>query len=178
LTLNDIATVAGIVSSAALTVSLVYVALQVRQAEKNQRGLMQQGRANRVDTSLLHIAEPQMASVWTKGSRTPESLAADELERFLMMARATFVSGEDSFLQHKAGLLDEIAFRSFSSGVRGQLAASPGMRAAWRLLAHHFGPEYAAFVDGHMAAAMGQPAPDRMKLWAAALSETGPTSGT
>jgi hypothetical protein len=74
--LTDIATVAGIVSSAALTISLVYVALQVRQAEKNQRGLMQQGRANRLDMMLLQMAEPQISSIWIKGSQTPESLTA------------------------------------------------------------------------------------------------------
>ena len=55
--LTDIATVSNIVSSAALTISLVYVALQVRQAEKNQRGLMQQGRANRLHDRLRYRRE-------------------------------------------------------------------------------------------------------------------------
>ena len=99
MTLADIATVANIVSSVALTISLVYVALQVRQAEKNQRGLMQQGRANRLTMDLMHIAEPHMASVWIKGLHAPETLAGEELERYLLICRATFISGEDSFLQ-------------------------------------------------------------------------------
>ena len=172
--LADIATVAGIISSAALTISLVYVALQVRQAEKNQRGLMQQGRANRLDSMLLQMAEPQIASIWIKGSQTPESLTAEELERYLLICRAAFLSGEDSFLQHKAGLLDETAFRSYSMGARGQLAGSPGMRAAWRMLAHQFGPEFVGFMNGHLAETAGRGVPNRLQEWEAAVKETVP----
>ena len=47
----------------------------VGEAEKNQRGLMQQGRANRLTMDLMHIAEPHMASVWIKGC-TPETWSA------------------------------------------------------------------------------------------------------
>ena len=174
ITLADVATIAGIVSSLALTISLVYVALQVRQAEKNQRGLMQQGRANRLDAVLMNMAEPQLAAVWLKGSQKPTDLSALELEQFLLICRAAFLSGEDSFLQHKAGLLDETAFRSFSTGVRGQLMGSLGMRAAWRLLAHQFGPEFVAFMEEHSAHASAQGAPNRLEQWSAALKQTTP----
>lgn len=173
MTLSDFATMANILSSVALAISLVYVALQVRQAEKNQRGLMQQGRANRVSTDLLHVAEPQMASIWVKGLHAPQTLAGEELERYLMICRATFISAEDSFLQHSAGHLDEGAFRSFTAGVRGQLASSNGLRAAWVLLAHQFGPEFVAYMNRELAQARPQPAQDRPRQWASALKETG-----
>ena len=178
--LADIATVAGIVSSAALTISLVYVALQVRQAEKNQRGLMQQGRANRLDMMLLQMAEPQISSIWIKGSQTPESLTAEELERYLLICRAAFLSGEDSFLQHKAGLLDAVAFRSYVAGLKGQLMGSRGLRAAWRIHSNQFGADYSAFVDGVLAQVIPQPTQDRMAMWSNLLQEEadrlGPTA--
>ena len=174
ITLADAATIAGIVSSAALTISLIYVALQVRQAEKNQRGLMQQGRANRLDALLLNMAEPQLATVWLKGSQTPADFSALELEQFLLICRAVFLSAEDSFLQHKAGLLDDAAFRSFSLGARGQLMGSLGARAAWRLLAHQFGPEFVAFMEEQLAHAAALEAPNHNEQWSAALKHTTP----
>ena len=152
-----------------LTISLVYVALQVRQAEKNQRGLMQQGRANRLTMDLMHIAEPHMASVWIKGLHAPETLVGEELERYLLICRAAFISGEDSFLQHSAGLLDESAFRSFTAGARGQLSGSGGMRAAWALHSHQFGPEFVAYMDEQLAHATPQSAQDRSQHWTSAL---------
>jgi hypothetical protein len=169
MTLSDIATVASIVSSVALTISLVYVALQVRQAEKNQRGLMQQGRANRLSSDLMLLAEPQMASLWIKGLHTPETLAGEELERYLLLCRAAFISGEDSFLQHCAGLLDESAFRSFTAGVRGQLSGSSGLRAAWALLSHQFGSEFVAYMNEHLAHARLASTQDRPQQWDSAL---------
>ncbi len=169
MTLSDIATVGNIVSSAALTISLVYVALQVRQAEKNQRGLMQQGGANRLTTDLMHIAQPHMASVWIKGLNAPETLAGEDLERYLLICRAAFISGEDSFLQHRAGLLDESAFRSFTAGVRGQLSTSSGLHAAWTLLSPQFGAEFVAYMNDQLAHATPQSTHDRSQQWTSAL---------
>jgi hypothetical protein len=171
LNLTDIATVASIISSAALTISLMYVAMQVRQAEKNQRGLMQQGRADRLTMDLMHIAEPQMASVWIRGLHAPETLTGDDLERYLLICRAAFLSGEDSFLQHQAGLFDDAAYRSFVAGVRGQLTGSKGMRAAWQMHTHQFGAEFAAFMNEMLAQTTPQSAGQRLQQWASALEE-------
>jgi hypothetical protein len=169
MTLSDIATVASIVSSVALTISLVYVALQVRQAEKNQRGLMQQGRANRLTADLMQLAEPQLASIWIKGLQAPETLEGEELERYLLLCRAAFISGEDSFLQHRAGLLDESAFRSYTAGARGQLSGSSGLRAAWAVLSHQFGPEYVAYIGEQLEHAKLQSMQGRPQQWNSAL---------
>ena len=167
--LSDLAAVGSLVGSGAVALSLVYVALQVRQAEKNQRGLMQQGRANRVSEALLQVATPDMAALYFKGGSAPETLSADELDRYLMICRSAFISGEDSFLQHKAGLLDETAFRSYAAGVRGQFADSRGMRAAWRTISGQFGGEFAAFLDDTLAQVPPPAAADRLAVWAAAL---------
>src|SRR5258706_3385402 len=150
MTLSDIASIGSVVSSVAVAISLVYVALQVRQAEKNQRALMQQGRANRVSSTLLEVSEPGRAAVWVKGLQQPQQLTALELEQFLLISRSAFISAEDSFLQHKAGLLDEAAFRSFAAGMRSQFAATPSLRAAWRLLCAGFVPDFVAFMDTAM----------------------------
>ena len=175
MTLTEIATFADIASSGALAVSLVYLALQVRQAEKNQRGLTQQGRANRLTSLLMQISEPQNASVWIKGMHAPQTLTGEEMERYLLMCRSGFTSMEDSFLQHRAGLLDESAFKSMTAGVRGQLA-SRGLRAAWVLLSHQFGPDFVAYLNQQLAATKPQSAEDRRQRWTSAI-ETAKAQG-
>src|SRR5205085_1110400 len=107
--LTDIATIGSIISSVAVALSLVYLALQVRQAERNQRGQMQQGRADRLCGNLIQLSEPATAALWVKGSHAPETLTPEERERFLILCRVAFTSGEDSFLQHRAGLFDQVA---------------------------------------------------------------------
>jgi hypothetical protein len=165
LTLSEIAALAGIVSSAAVAVSLVYVALQVRQAEKNQRALMQQGRANRAWDGAFRTADPALSAVFHKGMRQPAELSADELDQFLSICRAAFLSGEDSFLQHKSGLLDRTAYESFVAGLRGYLAGAPGLRAAWRLTSPQYGPEYAAFIDAIVSSTPMTEQADPLARW-------------
>src|SRR5215469_10903280 len=100
--LSDAAAAAGIVSSAAVALSLVYLALQVRQAERNQRGLMQQGRADRVVDGTLRLVEnPTLLDLLAKGQWTPEQLTLEEFDQYINYCRASFVSWEDSFLQHR-----------------------------------------------------------------------------
>src|SRR5579862_4809924 len=48
MTLADLASIGSLISGVAVLISLIYLALQVRQAEKNQRALMNQGTAARV----------------------------------------------------------------------------------------------------------------------------------
>nr|HLK25252.1 hypothetical protein [Caulobacteraceae bacterium] len=164
MTLADAAAVASIVSSVAVALSLVYLAVQVRQAEKNQRGLMQQGRADRASDAALRLADPQLSAVWNKGRQSPEQLSPEELDQFLMMCRMSFLSAEDSFLQHKAGLMDEAAYKSFAAGVRSLSATFPGLRAGWRMSRAQYGPEFAAFMDAIVSSDTGPPI-DRLALW-------------
>ena len=76
MSLMDLASIGSFMSGVAVVVSLVYLALQVRQAQKNQRALMQQGRAARICDLLLRLSEPSMASTYRKALRG-EEISAD-----------------------------------------------------------------------------------------------------
>lgn len=66
------------------------------------------------------------------------------------MCRALFLSGEDSFLQHEAGMLSGAAFDSYVAGVKFYFSM-PGMRATWKLLETQFGRDFRSF-DSEMLA--------------------------
>jgi hypothetical protein len=168
MTLSDAAAAAAIVSSGAVALSLVYVAVQIRQAEKNQRGMMQQGRADRASDAALRLADPTLGPVWQKGRRAPEDLSLEELDQFLMLCRMNFLSAEDSFLQHAAGLMDKTAYASFVAGVRTLSATFPGLRAAWLMSRSQYGAEFARFMDAIVAAG-GAPSGDRLAQWRTAV---------
>jgi hypothetical protein len=59
----------------------------------------------------------------------------------MLIFRALFLSGEDSFLQHEAGMLSDAAFDSYVAGVKLYFSL-PGMRAAWRLSEGQFGSDF------------------------------------
>jgi hypothetical protein len=178
MSLTDLAAIASVISSAAVAITLIFLALQVRQAEKNQRAMMQLGRADRVSSQALKVAEPSLALVFNKGTQLPEELTRDELDQFTTIARAMFMSAEDSFLQHKARLLDEAAYRSFVASQKFMLAAWPGLRAAWRMLSGLHDADFASFMNDLVSQAPPVPAPDRMAQWTAILQSENTGAGT
>jgi hypothetical protein len=105
---------------------------------------MQQGRADRASNAALAAASPELARVVQKGVAGDPTLTRDELTQWMMVCRALFLSGEDSFLQYKAGPLDRRAYDSYVAGARFWMS-STGMRAAWKLSAGQFGPEFRDF---------------------------------
>jgi hypothetical protein len=138
------------VASVAVIGTLIYLGLQVRAAERSQRAIMQQGRADRASQGALALANPELARVFRKGAAGDADLTREEFTQWTMICRALFLSGEDSFLQHKAGQLDQRAFDSYVAGVHFYMG-SPGIRAAWRVSAGQFGKDFRDFGDSAVA---------------------------
>jgi hypothetical protein len=152
------------IASIAVVGSLIYLGLQVRGAERSQRAMMQQGRADRSSNASLTVANSELARVWQKGTDGDPSLTRDELTQWLLLCRSAFLSGEDSFLQYKAGALDQYAFDSYCAGVRSYMGR-PGFRAAWSLLGSQFGKEFRAFVDMQVSATSPESVVDIHAEW-------------
>jgi hypothetical protein len=83
--IEDIYYVSQIISVVAVIASLIYLSLQVRQTERNQRAMMQQGRADRVSDAVMRTSDPQMSGVFQKGSRCPETLSPEEVDRYILI---------------------------------------------------------------------------------------------
>jgi len=149
MSLADLASIGGFVSGVAVLISLVYLSLQIRQNTKHSRALIQQGRAARIADTALRLAEFGDASGFDKCFVGSLDVTQPELRRFLNVARAIFVSAEDSYFQHREGLLDEIAFQSFEASLKSGMG-SLGLAAAWKLTRTMYEPEFQSYVDKTM----------------------------
>jgi hypothetical protein len=158
--------VATLVGNVTLVITLLFVGLQVRQAERNQRALMQQGRADRIGQQSIQVAASrELAHVFNTGMFEPQKLTREEFAQYLLIGRALFVSAEDSFLQHKEGMLDATAFHSQTTGLRRMMIIWPGARALWRIMATQYGEDFRHHMDEIVRAAAQQPAPDLFTAW-------------
>jgi len=166
--ISELSSIGKFVSGGAVLVSIVYLALQVRQAQKNQRALMQQGRAARICDLLLRIADPSVAGTQLK-ALSGEELSAVELFQFEGMFRAQMAHRMDSFLQHQEGLLHKEAFERDIKSTR-QFMANAGARAMWRLLRDHYPPVYRRFVDEIVRETPVRGAVDDLSQWRAAVA--------
>ena len=164
MSLSDWASIGSLVSSIAVLISLIYLALQVRQAERNQQASIRQGRATRVVDIILAAGEPSFAEALPKGTIGAKDITPAEFGQFTAIYGAFLASAEDTFLQHNEGLLSEAVFVSFSESWR-QTLAQPGVRALWKLRRHAFEAGFVAFMDKLMADAPPASGNDFLAAW-------------
>ncbi len=129
--LSEITAVAAAVSACAVPISLALLARQLRQARRNQQALIQQGRAGRSVEIAMRLMSTDFAEAYHSCMGGDTQITDAQLVQFIGYCRAVFLGAEDSYLQHKQGLLDESAFNSFNRSLRS-LLESPGMRADLR----------------------------------------------
>jgi len=170
MSLSALASLGSFVSGFAVLISLVYLALQVRQTERNQQISIRHSRATRIVELHLALADSAVANAWLHGSQSPENLTQAELGQFINLCRALFFHFEDSFYQREEGLLNDAAFETVVAGVRFS-AKSPGWRAAWKLARPNFGGRFLAFMDGIVAQSATEPPLDlSLETWRAAFA--------
>jgi hypothetical protein len=165
------------VSGFAVLLSLIYLALQVRQTKRNQQIAIRHSRASRIVDLQLALADPAVADAWLHGSGNPQEITQTELSQFTNLCRALFFHFEDSFYQREEGLLNDDAFETVVAGARLS-ARSPGWRAAWNMARPNFGGQFLAFMDGVVAASAATPPVDlSLEAWKIAYaSEASRTS--
>lgn len=147
MSLSDLASLGSFVSGISVLATLAFLLVQIRQANQNQRAIIQQGRASRIADFLLTVIDPSLLPAWTMGLRGEVDIGPDRYFQFMYMARARFLSVEDSFLQHRNGLVDEGAYVGHIEAFKAVLGAR-GLRAAWRLTRESYDRDFAKFVDG------------------------------
>lgn len=167
--LADFSAIAGIVSSVAVVVSLIYLALQIKQAQRNQQALMQQARTAGITDMNIALADPAIAVAYNKGLAGDPGMTETEIRQFLSLARCGFINAENNFIQHCDGLMSDEAFQASLEGARFQ-ATFPGLRAAWRQTRGAYGGKFATFMDSVVATGASTPAPKPLSDWQAALA--------
>ncbi len=150
MSLSDLASLGSFVSGFAVLASLVYLAVQVRQAEKNQRAVLNQGYITRVTDYVRWYAESPINELRARVVAGDTSFTAEELLRLAMAFRVTVLSAQDAYLQHKVGLVDAMTLDNSMRILKNVWMVQPVYRALWLELAPTIAPEFAAVIDAMM----------------------------
>jgi hypothetical protein len=172
MTLTDLASLGSFVSAVAVVISLLYLALQIRQNTRHSQALIQQGRAGRIADTSLKLAELRADDGINACFDGSTDVSARDVARFLFTTRSIFISAEDSFFQAEEGLLSPIAFESFKASIRSGMTRSTGLSAAWRLTRHGYEPQFRDFMDAMQTEEMGGAQHALLDDWRAALAQS------
>jgi hypothetical protein len=170
--LSDLAALGSFVSGLAVLVSLIYLALQIRQSDRHQRSVGLQARADRLVETYFRLADPEMQEVMNSVQSGDDKITLAQLGQFEAIFKAVMYGADDAFRQHKAGLVSDDVFEGYRASLRDRCAGA-GWRAMWKRRRHFWGHEFREFVDRLVAdapvASIPSPA-DALASWRAEVA--------
>ena len=143
-----IGAVGEIVGAVAVVVSLVYLAVQIRQSSAVSKSVAIQNWAS---TSALEksavFSDPEFAALVVRGYADYDSLSEIDQRRFRNFYIQTMNSFELLFFQFRNGTIDAMFFEG-KKGSYLQLFNNPGAHQLWDLLAEiHWDKRFRAYLD-------------------------------
>jgi hypothetical protein len=152
MSLTDLANIGSFVSGIAVVISLVYLALQVRHAQKTQRALMHQARTERVVNAALASMQTDIAETVTKIVNGNELSPREMLQSYYYM-RIQVAVVEDALWQYDAGFLDQESLDTAVLNLQ-RVILFPAVRAAWLMLRPQLAPVVRGRLDKLVAASL------------------------
>lgn len=146
MSLSDLAAVGSLISGIAVFLSFIFLALQLRQANRNQRSLMQQARTGRNVEILLKMADPATSEMLAQANTNCAAMNDTKIWSFYGFGAAVFWSYEDCFMQFQAKTLDSSSWASDVATLE-RLVAYPPYRAVWKMARDGMGGDYRDYVD-------------------------------
>ena len=157
MSLSDLAAIGSFVSGIAVVISFIVLAVQVRQANRNQRSIIQQARTARNVESLQKMADAPISALLAQAEADPGSLSAEKIWSLYGYGAAVFWSYEDSYMQAKAGTLHADSWHSDLATLE-RILSFPWFRVIWRMARDGMDQSYREYVDQVMARVPADPA--------------------
>ncbi len=175
MSLSDLAAVGSFVSGIAVVFSFTFLALQIRQANRNQRSLMQQGRSARNVDILLRMSDPFMSETIAEADSNCAALGPGKIWAFYGFAGAVFWTYEDSFLQFRANTLDATSWESDVTTIK-RLLRYPAYRVAWKMARDGMSGGYREYVDSIMHDVKSDTSQTLTELWKTCVAQELPAA--
>ena len=142
MTLEMMGNIGEFVGGLAVVVSLLYLAVQIRQNSKTVRVAAYQSLNDMNTRVLLAMAEgPPAAETFTKGLPDIGSLSPAEFFQFQTLVSSMFMGFQTTYYQHRDGLLSDEQWRRHRGVMRWWLT-HPGVQSTLRFLGPSFDPDF------------------------------------
>ncbi len=147
MTLEDLGNLGEFVAAVAVVVSLIYLALQIRQNTRSVRDSAYQGVANSVgELTKLFGTNPQIIAVFRKGSRSPDDLSEDEWFQFSNLVHTIMNNFQTFHRMRERGLLDDSVWTPTVRNLRAQMQV-PGFQEWWKRNPIEFTTSFTEYIE-------------------------------
>ena len=147
MTLSDLASIGSFISGASVFVTLVFLLIQMRQTNRNQRSLVQQSRAAMQVDAIIRHAEPQFTEVMARAVDPDAPFSDADVTTVMFISMSYFRGMENSFIQRDAGTIDPVSMESDLASL-GAFMTLTVNRISWAILRGAFAGHFREYVDG------------------------------
>ncbi len=130
MTLQDLGNIGEFVAAIAVLVSLLYLAIQIRQNTKTVRTSTYQAVLDSSYRINELFADPRIERIYRVGRKDLHQLKEGELAQFKTLVGAIIGFHEALFLQRQQGAIDDDFFVNRFSSFH-YIISQPGVRAIW-----------------------------------------------
>jgi len=150
MSLNDLANIGQVIGAIAVVVSLIYVALQIRQNTAAIRSATAQSVHEHFANWYQQFAtDESLSEVAVKGLKDYGALSETQKARFVSIFMAFLSYGQNAFLKWRQGLLSQSLWIGWEQVLMNLLGASGG-KSLWKERAYLFGEEFRRHVEGDL----------------------------
>ena len=141
--LEQLVQIAELIGLIVIMVSLVFIAIQIKQAAEGMRSEARQVQTNQ-DLSLVSILieYPAIGKAYSQA----ETPSFEEKTQLVFWIIGQLRAREHEYMQYKSGVLDEAAWESYR-GVIYFVLGTPRARQMWGQIRSYFNPEFSQVVD-------------------------------
>jgi hypothetical protein len=145
--LNDLANIGQIVGAIAVVISLIYVALQIRQNTNAIRAATAQSVHEHFANWYNSFArDASLSQIAINGLKEYGSLSEADKARCVAVFMAFLSYSQNAFLKWRQGLLEPSLWLGWEQVIMN-LVCAPGGKAFWKERSYLFGEEFRRYVE-------------------------------
>jgi hypothetical protein len=135
-----------IIGAAAVVVSLVYLASQIRTQNREARAASVHQVLHEYSTAISKLHEREMADVWVAAIEDFDSLSASQRLRFVIYLMVAVRSFEDAYFQWREGRIEDDVWHSLLTSLV-DVKSTTAFDRFWQLRRHQFRTDFADYID-------------------------------
>ncbi len=135
-----------IFGAAAVVVSLLYLASQIRTQNREARAASVHQVLHEYSTAISRLHEPEMADIWVAAIEDFDSLSATQRLRFVVYLMVAVRSFEDAYFQWREARLEDDVWLALLPSLL-DVKSTKAFARFWELRRHQFRPEFAEYID-------------------------------
>jgi hypothetical protein len=152
MTLENLGNIGEFVGALAVVISLVYLAVQIRQNTRAVRSASHQTLVSTEQAIQASISDnPEVARIVVQANKDFDALNEEDRVRFLMLASRYFSTFENIYYQYSRGLLDEDLWQPWLEGM-SFLVQQPGLQRYWEAFKFGFAEPFRELIDKQLQA--------------------------